>query len=396
MGIELPRNNPSEGGRRSVTANATPISVIPSSASTSASAAAASRAAAASHARSVSRNAAHDAYPSERRYAPSSAPSNAASADAAEDASAATWSDTQCPGSARRSCGATVAQAAPWSSAAVSSIVCTRLDVTRGFIWTTTSGRKNSLTSGDTSIRSAQSTTCGHPADAGDQDEDAVDEDAVDEDAVDEDAVDEDAVDEVGTKTPWIPVALPAARPRTRTPDAASATTAHLQRLGDIRGGERVRRVTPARDDENPTPRGSNQRGEFAEDAVARGRSVAVDERASRVAVESRDAAFDVPARDARRDGALPPLEPAQLRGSHRRDRAEWISELTVDDAPVPVGLRGGGATRRRRRWRTRARARRRPGAGDPPRTSQTRRRFWSGRWFGWHPCRGVPAVDLR
>ena len=171
-----------------------------------------------------------------------------------------------------------MAHAAPWSSAAVSSIVCTRLDVTRRVYLDDDVGTKNSLTSGDTSIRSAQSTTCGHPADAGDQDEDAVDEDAVDEDAV--------------AKTPR----EDAARPRDADARRRVRHDGPPERLGDIRGGERVRRVTPARDDENPSPRGSNQRGEFAEDAVARGRSVAVDERATRVAVEPRDAAFDVPA----------------------------------------------------------------------------------------------------
>ena len=318
MGIELPRNNPSEGGRRSVTANATPISVIPRP-PRSASAAAASRRRRVARAKRLAERARRVPFGS--RCAPSRL--------------RATRQRRRGGGRVRRH---VERHAVSRIRAAIlrrdggprGAVVPRRLehrlhafDVTR--VYLDDDGGTKIPHPGDTSIRSAQSTTCGHPADAGDQDEDAVDEDAVDEDAV----------------------ALPAAaRPRTRTPDAASATAAHpsVRRWPRRR---RVRRVAPARDDENPSPRGSNQRGEFAEDAVARGRSVAVDERATRVAVELRRRVRRS-RRRRRRDGALH-LGPAQSRaGSLRRDRAEWISKLTVDvyrsrSVSVEVAQRGGG-----------------------------------------------------
>ena len=67
MGMELPKNKPIDRGNASATANATPISVMPSSVSRSRSARRASRDAAASAASSASRKQAQDAKLEESR-----------------------------------------------------------------------------------------------------------------------------------------------------------------------------------------------------------------------------------------------------------------------------------------------------------------------------------------
>ena len=167
MGMELPKNKPMDRGNASATASATPISVMPSSFSRSRSARRASRAAAASAASSASRNDAQDAKFEDARYDPpfvSLNPSAVDSAAVAVAASAETCVETQCAGSARASWGVTTAQAAPPSSAAASSAVCTRLDVRRGLTCTMTSGLKNARIDAEHSETSATFRTCGQNA----------------------------------------------------------------------------------------------------------------------------------------------------------------------------------------------------------------------------------------